>query len=182
MREMWYVFVGLWILSFLVDFFPMLSLLTLLWNGAIIFNLVFNSRTSSGTTTRPKPIELVHRTAVAIQKKEDFKPVALDIVQGVSQWWAFRQSEPERLRRAESKAAKQLKDEQKKADKLLRAETKNAAKKAEDEAKVNKQEEKEAKRIKREEERSEKERKKMEGNLTHLKTEKIGEPKSEENE
>ena len=181
-REMWYVFVGLWILSFLVDFYPMLSLMTLLWNGAIIFNLLFNSKTPSGTTIRPKPIELVHRTAVAIQKKEDFKPVALDIVQGVSQWWAFRQSEPERLRRAESKAAKQLKDEQKKADKLLKAETMNAAKKAEEEAKVKKQEEKEAKKIKQEEETLEKQRKKTEAKLSRSKTEKIGESKPEENE
>jgi hypothetical protein len=121
MKEMWYISVGLIVLNFFVDIFPMLSLYTLLSTGVIcVSRSLDNFRTSRRESTVP---QFRQNTAKTFQAENDPKRIALDMVQNVAEWWTYRQSEPERHRRAEEKAVKKALEEEKKLNKLRRAET-----------------------------------------------------------
>jgi hypothetical protein len=84
----------------------MLTLGTLLWVGVIAVSRVMEGGNKS-VVGKQNTVQLVHSTAAALQSGKDFRPVALDIVQNVTEWWAFRQSEPQKQRRLEKKAAKE---------------------------------------------------------------------------
>jgi hypothetical protein len=160
MKELWYVSVGSVVLALLVDIFPMLTLGTLLWVGVIATSRVMEGG-GKPVMGKQNTIQLVHSTATALQSGKDFKPVALDIVQNVTEWWAFRQSEPQKQRRAEKKMAK----EESKIQKLQRMESEKEMKKAEmghQEAEKLRQleEQKELKRKQLEQKEAEKARKK----------------------
>lgn len=126
MKELWYVSAGSVVLALLVDIFPMLTLGTLSWVGVIAASRVMEGDKKS-VMGKQNTVQLVHSTATALQSGKDLKPVALDILQNVSEWWAFRQSEPEKQRRAEKKIAK----EEAKIQKLQKAESQKEMKKAE---------------------------------------------------
>jgi hypothetical protein len=126
MKELWYASVGSVVLALLVDIFPMLTLGTLLWVGVIATSRVMEGG-GKPVMGKQNTIQLVHSTATALQSGKDLKPVALDFVQNVTEWWAFRQSEPQKQRRAEKKMAK----EESKIQKLQRMESEKETKKAE---------------------------------------------------
>jgi hypothetical protein len=134
LKEMWYISVGLIILNFFVDIFPMLSLCTLLWIGVICVSRVIDgSRNSQRERTVP---QFMQNTAKTFQDGNSPKHIALEMVQNITAWWTYRQSEPERLRRVEEKAAKKASEEEKKLNKLRRAETLREQKQAEMDQKV----------------------------------------------
>ena len=106
MKELWYISAVSLALALLVDIFPMLTLGTLLWVGVIAASRVMEGG-NKPVMGKQNTVQLAHSTAAAFQSGKDIKPVALDIVQNVTEWWAFRQSEPEKQRRLEKKAAKE---------------------------------------------------------------------------
>ena len=126
MKELWYVSAASVVLSILVDIFPMLTLGTLLWVGVIAASRVMEVG-NKPVMGKQNTVQLVHSTATALQSGKDLKPVALDIVQNVSEWWAFRQSEPQKQRRAEKKIAKK----EAKLEKLQTLETQKESKQVE---------------------------------------------------
>jgi hypothetical protein len=166
MTELWYVSVGFAALALLVDIFPMLSLCTLLWTGVIAISKALESRGFGGNNNGKRGIgmPLLQSTAGALQNGSDIKPVALGIVQNVTEWWTFRQSEPEQQRRTEAKTSK----EEKKIEKLQRSKTEKEMKKAriqEKEAeRLKQEEEKEAERLRKEAERMKKMEEELEMN------------------
>jgi hypothetical protein len=153
MKDMWYISVAFVALALLIDVFPMLSLCTLLWTGFIAVSRIMDERGKQGGVVgrEQNAIQLMHNTAQVLQSGGALKPVALDIVQNVTEWWAFRQSESEKLKREEEKAAK----EERKIEKLRRVET-------EKEMKKTRLEEKEAERLRKVEEEMEVKRVKIE--------------------
>ena len=119
MKELWYVSAASVVLSMLVDIFPMLTLGTLLWVGVIAASRVMEVD-NKPVMGKQNTVQLVHSTATALQSGKDF-------VQNVSEWWAFRQSEPQKQRRAEKKIAKK----EAKLEKLQTLETQKESKQAE---------------------------------------------------
>lgn len=134
LKEMWYISVGLIALNFFVDIFPMLSLCTLLWIAVICLSRVIDG--SRNSHREPTVSQFMQNTAKTFQDGNDPKHIALDMVQNITEWWTYRQSEPERLRRAEGKAAKKALEEEKKLNKLRRTETLKEQKQAEIDQKV----------------------------------------------
>jgi hypothetical protein len=164
MKDMWYVSVAFLALAMLIDVFPMLSLCTLFWTGFIAVSRIMDERGKKGGVVgrEQNAIQLMHNTAQVLQSGGAMKPVALDIVQNVTEWWAFRQSETEKQKRKDEKAAK----EERKIEKLRRVETEKEMKKTRLEEKEAErlrkiEEDMEVKRIKAEEKEAEKLRKKQ---------------------
>jgi len=58
-----------------------------------------------------------------LQSGNNTKRVALDVVQNLTEWWTFRQSEPERRRRAQETAAKLVREQEKKLEQLRKIES-----------------------------------------------------------
>jgi hypothetical protein len=166
LSELWYISVGLAASTLFIDVFPMLSLSTLLWTGVIAVSKALETRGFDGNNGRKGQVglPLLQGTVGALQNGSDIKPVALDVLQNVTEWWTYRQSEPERKRRAEAKAAKETKIADRKIEKRQRAETQKEMKKARiDEKEVERlrkqDEELELKRVKTEEKEAERLRK-----------------------
>jgi len=110
-------------MGLLVDIFPMLSLGMLLWIGTAVFSKwTEDIRHSRERRQIQSTSQFIGSTASSFQKFDETKRVALDVVLNISEWWTFRQSETERERRRQEKAAKQAAIEEKKAEKLRRAE------------------------------------------------------------
>ncbi len=185
MKEMWYIALGLVALNFIVDVFPMLSLFTLLWVGVIcVTRGIDSSRNSRG---EPTIAQFMQDTAKILQDGNDPKLIALDMVQNITEWWTYRQSEPERLRRSEEKAAKKALAEEKQLNKLRRAETLKEQKQVEiDQKAADKLRKLEAERAfkrMKEEKKAEKQRKKDEEiMLKRLEKEQMGIEKQRKNE
>jgi hypothetical protein len=163
-KDMWYISVAFVAMALVIDVFPMLSLCTLAWTGFIAVSRIMDERgKKAGVVGREQnAIQLMHNTAQVLQSGGAMKPVALDIVQNVTEWWAFRQSEAEKQKRKEEKAAK----EERRMEKLRRVETEKEMKKTRLEEKEAErlrkiEEEMELKRIKTEEKEAEKLRRKQ---------------------
>ena len=131
MKEMWYIAVGLIALAFVVDIFPILSFCTLFWVSVICVSRGVDAARNGGNRQEQNVPRLIHNTARTLQNGGDTKRVALDMVQNVTEWWRYRQSEPERIRRIGEKAAKKAQEEGKKLEKLRRVETIKEKKRAE---------------------------------------------------
>lgn len=102
----------------------MLSLGMLLWIGtAVLSKWTEQTRHSGERRQIQSTSQFIGSTASSFQNFDDTKRVALDVVLNISEWWTFRQSEPERERRRQEKAAKEAAIEEKKAEKLRRAES-----------------------------------------------------------
>ena len=116
--DMWYISAGLFCLEFLVDIFPMLSLGMLLWIGtAVLSKWTEQTRHSGERRQIQSTSQFIGNTASSFQNFDDTKRVALDVVLNISEWWTFRQSESERERRRQEKAAKEAAIGEKKAEK-----------------------------------------------------------------
>jgi hypothetical protein len=123
MTDLWYISVGAICLGFLVDVFPMLSLGMLLWIGIFVLSKGMEGVQSGERRQIQSTSQFIGSTASSFQNFDDTKKVALDVVVNISEWWTYRQSEPERTRRKQEKAAKLARIEEKKAEKIRKAES-----------------------------------------------------------